>query len=94
MFTKKPVEEPLLKNAMNTILLNMEAYQPDSDEYAKMVEQFVKLSEVMPPEKDNQASADVKLTVAANLVGILMMLGYEHGHVITSKVANFVMKLK
>lgn len=37
-------------------------------------------------------SADTKLVVAGNLIGIALILGYERGHVITTKAIGFVLR--
>jgi hypothetical protein len=67
----------------------------DSDEYARRVDQLSKLckmQETISPTR--RVSADTLAIIGANLLGILVIVGYEHMHTITSKAIGFVVKPK
>lgn len=97
MFTKKPSPElDGLKELIGTLRTRMTAVPCDSKEYAQMADQLSKLyamlKEIDPPSK--KVSADTLALIAANLVGIILIIGHEHVNVITSKALGFVMKAK
>jgi len=66
---------------------------PGSEEFGEHLTTLERLTKLKgnPPSR---LSRDVMVTVAANLLGILIIVGYEHGHVLASKGLNFVTKTK
>lgn len=56
----------------------------------------LKNAEANAQEKENsrkwRVSQDVAMTAAANIVAILVIVGYERGHVLTSKALSFIGK--
>lgn len=99
MFTvKPPASKTGLESAINKLLSDMEIFEGDSEEYAKMVEQLdvlYKLKEVdQKVESHRRISADTLAIVAANLLGILIIVGHERAHVVTSKALGFMLKLR
>lgn len=92
---KKPDLEPTpLDKAKDEILVQMESYPAHSDEYSAMADQYEKLSKCTPEKAPPLVRADTIVTVIGNLCGIFAVLGFEHGHVITSKALNFIIKPK
>lgn len=66
---------------------------PTEDNYDKVSEQYVKLSKLnSETTSKRRVSPDALAGAATNLVGILLILNYEHAHVFTSKAASFVVK--
>jgi hypothetical protein len=53
-----------------------------------------KLHKMNTAQRSNRVSPDTMVTVAANLVGIALIIKHEHVNVITSKALGFVPKLK
>ena len=92
MFQKPPNADALDK-AIANVLLKMEGHSPDSDEYAKMVKQLVKLHSLKVAQTPKRISNDTWATISANLVGIVLILNYEHTDALTSTAVNFVQKL-
>lgn len=93
MFNRKnPLDDPKLQFAIDDALGSLQTRDPDSKEYAAVVDQVVKLYSVKP--KNDKISKDALVTVAANLFGILMIVGYERANVVTSKAMGFVQKLR
>jgi len=45
-------------------------------------------------EKSRRVSPDTLAIVAANIVGILLIIGYERANVVTSKALGFILKSK
>lgn len=65
-----------------------------SEEYTTMVDQLVKLYSLKDNQSNKRVSKDTLVIVAGNLVGIVLIVGYERAHVVTSKALNFVQKLQ
>jgi hypothetical protein len=96
MFTIKPTpESKALDEAISSVLEDMKKVDSTTEEYNAMSDQLVKL---MKLKKDAvptwRPSPDALMTVAGNLLGILLILNYERAHVITSKAIGFVSKLR
>jgi hypothetical protein len=83
-----------LDKELNRLLAEMSENDPNSDEYAKLLERIVKLHKLKEDESPGRISADTRAMIFANLVGILIIIGYERANVISSKALNFVSKLK
>lgn len=97
MFKNKTTEEhPALDAAIDAALLALQAHDPGSPEYAKITEQLERLYKlkVSAPEPSKPLDVNVVLTVAGNLAGIGLILGYERAHIITTKALGFVLKSK
>lgn len=45
-------------------------------------------------EKSRRVSPDTLAIIAANVVGILLIIGYERANVVTSKALGFILKTK
>lgn len=97
MLIKKTQAKPsALEDAIDNLLSEMKSTDPISDEYGKLVERLDKLHKMKVAEKDNRkrVSADTIVTVGANLAGIVLILGFERAHIVTSKALGFVLKSK
>ena len=95
MFTSKtPIEKTVLDHVIDDLMLAMADEPSDSEEYAKMVAQFVKLYPLKDAERPKTISPDVLATVGANLLGIAAILYHERAGIVTSKALGFVLKLR
>lgn len=94
MFRKKPDEKTGLDRAIDDVFSDMEGSDSDSPEYAKMVDQLVKLHALKVAEKQPKKNVDANtlVTVAGNLMGVGMILGYEKFNVVTSKALGMIIK--
>lgn len=92
MFTRNKTEDSDLNTAIATAYREMAGLMSDTPEYASVVDQLTKLYALK--ETPSRVSADTLATIAANLAGIGIIVGYEHAHVITSKALAFIMKTK
>lgn len=92
MFALKTTEPSPLEKEIDSILARMSGELPDTDDYAKMADQLVKLYKLKEVDSKRKLSPDALAAVAGNLIGILVIIGYEHKNVITSKALSFVMK--
>ena len=62
--------------------------------YAPTLEHVKTLSELIVAESRDPLSVNTLVTVAANVTGILMIVGYEKANVLTSKAISLVGKAK
>lgn len=92
---RKKTDAPVsgIQKAIDRLLDDMKAHDPDSAEYAKMTEQLAKLHKLLP-EKEDKLKKDTLLIVGGNLAGILLILHYEKLNVVASKALSFVIKTK
>lgn len=93
MFARKPnpeVEE--LNKAITKVHEQMAEDTPESEEYAQMVDQLVKLYAQKEKIPSRRISSDTLVTVSGNLLGILIIVGYESRNVVTSKALGFIGK--
>lgn len=95
-FTTQP-ETPSLNEAIEDAFKQLNNEEATSDAYSTIVDQLTKLYSIKSSyEKDNKnvVSKDQLVAVAGSLLGILLLIGYEHAHPITSKALGFVLKPK
>lgn len=93
MFNRTPDDNPGLNDAINQALKHLENSEFTDEEYAKtltILERLYKLKTPRPPA----LSQDTMVTVGAHLLGILMIVGHERAHLVTSKALGFVQKLR
>lgn len=94
MFTLKLDREPTgLEKAIDNVLSEMDGLSADSDEYAKMVNQLVKLHSMKTHESPRRPSPDALLSALASVASILLIVNFERVHVVTSKALGFVPKI-
>lgn len=64
--------------------------QPDSKEYAEVLNRLGSLQKIRQEEKPATPSSDTIITAAAHLIGIFLILRHENLNMITSKALQFV----
>ena len=96
MNTPKPSDQvPTLDDVINSVLTQLkEDLSPAEEGYTIATDNLVKLYAIKNSKFENRMSKDAILAVVGNLAGIVMILGYERVHVVTSKALGFVMKTK
>jgi hypothetical protein len=80
-----------LEQVIDQLLTKLEDTAPESDDYARIVDQLAKLHNLLP-KNEPFVKPDVVIGAATNLIGILAILNYERVHIITSKAVGFVLK--
>lgn len=96
MFAKKtPLDLQPLDELIDSVYQDLAGFTSDDEEFDKQTNQLQKLyrlrEEILAKRR---ISPDVLVTAGVSLLSVLAILGYEHGHVITSKALSFVMKLR
>jgi len=94
MFIMKPQkDDDQLIAAIDVLYAKMSDLSPESREYSAVVDQLQKLYSLKDNSK-SYVSPDTLAMVAGNLAGILLIVGHERAHVVTSKAINFLLKLR
>lgn len=95
MFKPKPPREKTgLEKAIDDVLTDMQGYTSETDEFAKAVDQLDKLYKLKTIDSPERVSPDTLAIIAGNLVGIVLIVGYERANVVTSKALTFVLKAR
>ena len=84
---KAGIEEEIISN-LNELGVTAER---TSDEYGVLLNNVERLEAIRQKNKKS-ISPDTVAVVAGNLIGILLILGYEKKDIITSKALGFVLK--
>lgn len=98
MFTNKKAEKTALDLAIDELLDEMARYSGTSDEYNKLTDQLTTLYSIKETEHQihskKNVSADTLAIVGGNLLGIVLIVGHERAHVVTSKALTLLTKLR
>lgn len=89
MFKKNPLDEKIARE-ITQLLSDMETSDRESEEYTRMVDNLSTLYEL---NTKSRISKDQLATIAANLLGIVLVIKSEHVGVITSKAFGLVKKI-
>jgi hypothetical protein len=92
MFKLIKTEPTVLDNTINQLQSEMAGVTADSPEYSQMADQLVKLMHLKSDTGPKRVSPDALVSALASLGGILVIVSYEHAHVIGSKALGFVKK--
>jgi len=91
MFAKQKTPLETLIDDQVQKLMEVGLHDDKADEILARIEKLHKMSTA---QRSHRVSPDTMVTVAANLVGIALIIKHEHVNVITSKALAFVPKLK
>lgn len=83
-----------LEKAVNRALRQLDYYDTGSEEYARTMDSLVKLHKMKMEEKPSSVSKDTMAMIAANLLGIILILSHERVNVITSKAFGLLLRPK
>jgi len=89
MFKKSEIDTKIDEEILR-LLSQMSQDGHDTKEYPSMVDQVVKLQTI---RHNGGISKETWATIAANLTGIVVILGFERAGVITSKAFGLVKKI-
>ena len=83
-----------LDDVIDDLLERMTQEPFDADRYAKMVGQLDRLHKMREQYIPKRVSPDTLALIIGNIVGIVLILGYERANVLTSKALGFVLRLR
>lgn len=81
-----------LEKAHDRALTQLDGQDVTSRAYGEILERVAKLHKMKEEEKPESISKETVLRVAANLLGILMIIHHERVNIVTSKALPFVQK--
>ena len=93
MFDSELPEKSNLDKAIDELYDQMDDVTGDSQEYANMADQLVKLHALKMNESSRRVSPDTRANIIANLLGILIIVTHERVHIVTTKALGFIKKL-
>lgn len=93
MFRRSKVEETELDRAIDKVHAEMTGVPADSEDYAKMVKQLNKLYKLKNTSRSQRVSPDTLALIAGNIAVTLVIVGYEHAHVVTTRARDFWHKI-
>ena len=94
MSIRKNQEPSKLEKAISAVLDQMVDVPSESKEFAAMTTQLKKLYRLKAQDAPKRVSPDTLAVVVANVLGILIIVGHERVHIVTSKALAFVMKMR
>jgi hypothetical protein len=95
MFPRKPkTENSELEKEITHLLQYLATESPDSEGYAKVTKQLVKLYPLRNQNQPPRVSPDTVAIIAGNVLVTTIIVGYEQKAVIASKAKDFWMKLR
>jgi hypothetical protein len=108
MSTSNPSPEPSLDTNLDDLYTKLDELDPAEEDYATAVDHLVKLHKLAQEEEkiklerskqilDSQPkplSKDTMVLAGANLLGIILIVGHERAHVVTSKAIGFIKMLR
>lgn len=97
MFRSKkiPKHQRMVEQDLEHALAVLPLHQPDSEEFDKILKSAERLHALLNIKSPGASvSQDTLVTVAANLLGILLIIKHEDVNVITSKALGFVIRVR
>jgi len=82
-----PLDAPIV-----SLCSDLQTYGPETPEYARMLAELERLYSLKAAQRRPRVSSDTVAIVIGNIVGILIIVSYEHGHVMASKAKEYLIK--
>lgn len=83
-----------LQTAIDEALAQLKGIEVNSIEYNDKMKTITELYKLQEKNTPKRVSPDTVAIVVGNLAGIVLILGYERAHVVTSKALSFVIKAR
>lgn len=81
----RPESDAKLDAQIADVYVRMREVGVDSEEYEKLMTLLERLHEVKAKDRQPPISRDTLAICLTNLAGIIVIVAYEHAHVVTSK---------
>jgi hypothetical protein len=95
MFTIRRHTEPTpLRVVIDDLIESLKDKDPTTDEYSAVADQIQKLYKLQEVDSSQRVSKETWALIAANLAGILVIVGHERFHAITTKAFGMVTRAK
>ena len=89
---KRSKDKTAIDLEIESVMDAMSNLNKTTNEYAELLGVLERLYETKRLEDDGKLSPDTKAIIAANLLGIVLILGYEQAGLVTSKALGFVLR--
>lgn len=84
-------EKNHLESEIDRIHTRMLEVDPDTEEYSALFNTFERLLKLQDESRvGNKINPNTLLVVGGNVLCVLVVVGYEHGHVLASKALQFL----
>lgn len=95
MFNTTPVDDNhQLNEVIDDALRYAHGIPIDSEDYDKILTRLERLSALRRTPVDRRVNPDTRAMILGNLLGIVMIVGHERAHVITSKALMLIKQLR
>lgn len=84
----------VLDDEISRVHGNMQSVEPGTEEYKTLLDRLERLVVLRQAKPSNRISPDTIVIVVGGLVQVLIIVGYEHGHVIASRGLQFILGMK
>lgn len=81
-----------LELAVNRAVLRLSAHEIGSEEYLATISSLEKLHKMKEAEKPSSISKDTMLVVAANILGIILIISHERVNVVSTRAIGLLLK--
>lgn len=88
----KKAEPNDLQKEITRLFAELKTLHPDSEEYNKVADQAAKLYKLQEIDSKQKVSKDQMVAALTSLAGIVIVVSYEHAHVIAAKAFSLVKK--
>jgi len=88
----KKSEQSDLRKEIARLFEELKNLPMSSDEYNSVSDQLAKLYKLQEIDSKQKVSKDQVVAALSSIVGILIIISYEHGHAIATKALGFVKK--
>lgn len=92
MFAKDSEKLSRLDRTIDEAHAEIAGLSVETDDYEKAVSNLARLYTLREEITSRRVSPDTIAIVLGNLIGILVIVGYEQKHVVTSKALSFILK--
>lgn len=94
MILGKPREKSDLEKEIARVTATLSDLDPGTKEYATVHKQLKGLHALKVAEQPKPVDPNTLLNIGGSILGILIIVGYEQKHVVTSKAVGFLRTLR
>lgn len=94
LFKRNKLDTSPIDKQIAAVLSEMDMIGAGSDEYKEMLKRLERLYKLKTQQRRKPVSLDKVLIVAGNVVCLIIIVSYEHSHVITSRAIDRVRPMK
>lgn len=89
----EPKKKSALQIEIDQLVIELDDHEATSEKYGTIVERLSKLHKIQDDRTPEKVNPNTALTVAANLIGIGIIVRHEHLNVITTKALGFIKRV-